>query len=217
MAPPTQYFNLQLNDIIEEAFERCLISLQTVGSYGLTSAMRSIRLIFSEWSQLSTLPWQVVTYNEPTFVGNSLTVQDDCVDVLSVQVQDSNGFIYIMEPMTRQEYFSITDKNTNGMPTSWAFNIQNRKLYIYPGVDSNYTINYTYIQRLFDYEYTGQDLNINYAFQEALTAALAAKLGAKLKSVDSQRLVYLETKAKVALDTAIMNMNPVGTVYIGPC
>lgn len=217
MAVPTTFINLQLTDIIEDAFERCLVNLQTVGSYGLASAMRSIKLIFAEWSQQVTIPWQLVEYTQTPSTGNSFVVPTDCVDIISAQSVDVNGFTYRMQPILRQEYFQLTDKNTNGLPTSWFFNQNNRTLYFYPGIEgTTYNIRFTYIQRLFDYEFTGQELNVQYAFWEALTSALAAKLGAKLKTVDNQRLVYLETKAKLAFDTAIINMNANGIVYIGP-
>ena len=44
----TRTFNLQIEEIIEEAFERC--GLEVLGGYDLKTARRSLNLMFSEWA-----------------------------------------------------------------------------------------------------------------------------------------------------------------------
>jgi len=41
-------FNLDLNDIVEEAFERCGSELRT--GYDLRTARRSLNLLFADWA-----------------------------------------------------------------------------------------------------------------------------------------------------------------------
>jgi hypothetical protein len=45
----TTSFDLNIDDIIEDAFERC--GLQTRTGYDLQSARRSLNLLFSEWGR----------------------------------------------------------------------------------------------------------------------------------------------------------------------
>ena len=50
-------FDLNIDDIIEEAYERCAI--QTNSGYDLRSARRSLNLLFSEWGNRGVHLWKV--------------------------------------------------------------------------------------------------------------------------------------------------------------
>ena len=56
-------FNLSINDIIEEAYERCGLELRT--GYDSKSARRSLNLLFSDWANRGLILWVVeeVTQN----------------------------------------------------------------------------------------------------------------------------------------------------------
>ena len=49
----TTSFDLQIDDIIEEAYERC--GMRTNSGNDLRSARRSLNLLFSEWGNLSLI------------------------------------------------------------------------------------------------------------------------------------------------------------------
>ena len=51
----TRTFNLQIEEIIEEAFERC--GLEVLGGYDLKTARRSLNLMFSEWANRGLNLW----------------------------------------------------------------------------------------------------------------------------------------------------------------
>ena len=53
----TTNFNLSLEEIIEEAFERC--GLEVRSGYDLKTAKRSLNLIFSEWANRGLNLWTV--------------------------------------------------------------------------------------------------------------------------------------------------------------
>jgi len=80
--PNTAAFNLDLSEIIEEAFERCGSELRS--GYDLRTARRSMNLLFADWANRGINLWTVpadkiatmniekisflrLTINEPSF------------------------------------------------------------------------------------------------------------------------------------------------------
>ena len=59
----TTNFDLSIDDLIEEAFERCGMRMQ--GGYQLSSARRSLNLLFLDWANRGLNLW---TIEEATFV-----------------------------------------------------------------------------------------------------------------------------------------------------
>jgi len=53
----TSTFNLDLNNIVEEAFERCGLELRT--GYDLKTARRSMNLLSMEWANRGINLWTV--------------------------------------------------------------------------------------------------------------------------------------------------------------
>ena len=53
----TTSFDLQIDDIIEEAYERC--GLRTNSGNDIRSARRSLNLLFSEWGNRGVHLWKV--------------------------------------------------------------------------------------------------------------------------------------------------------------
>ena len=57
----TTTFNLDLNGIVEEAFERCGSELRT--GYDLRTARRSLNLLTAEWSNRGVNLWPIEEAN----------------------------------------------------------------------------------------------------------------------------------------------------------
>jgi hypothetical protein len=53
----TTAFDLQIDDIIEEAYERC--GMRTNSGNDIRSARRSLNLLFSEWGNRGVHLWKV--------------------------------------------------------------------------------------------------------------------------------------------------------------
>jgi hypothetical protein len=66
----TTDFNLDLNNLVEEAFERCGAELRS--GYDMRTARRSLNLLTMEWANKGINLWtveqgeQVLTYNDGT-------------------------------------------------------------------------------------------------------------------------------------------------------
>ena len=65
----TTAFDLKIDDIIEEAYERC--GIRTNSGYDLRSARRSLNLLFSEWGNRGVHLWKV-SLNEVSLSGDVL-------------------------------------------------------------------------------------------------------------------------------------------------
>ena len=77
----TTDFNLDLNNLVEEAFERCGAELRS--GYDMRTARRSLNLMTMEWANKGINLWtieqgeQVLTYNDGTY-----DIPVDTVDLL---------------------------------------------------------------------------------------------------------------------------------------
>ena len=76
-----QVFNITIDEVIEEAYERC--GVRTNSGYDIKSARRSLNLLFSEWGNRGINLWKVKSKTE-TLVNGSVTYNtpSDCNDVL---------------------------------------------------------------------------------------------------------------------------------------
>ena len=81
----TRTFNLQIEEIIEEAFERC--GLEVLGGYDLKTARRSLNLMFSEWANRGLNLW-TIDYGTTTMVAgtNFYTLDQKVVDVVDAVI-----------------------------------------------------------------------------------------------------------------------------------
>ena len=53
----TTTFNLDIDDVIEDAYERC--GVETRSGYDLKSARRSLNILFQEWMNRGVHLWKV--------------------------------------------------------------------------------------------------------------------------------------------------------------
>ena len=86
----TTTFNLSIDEVIEESYERC--GIRTNSGYDIKSARRSLNLLFSEWGNRGINLWKVKSKTE-TLVNNQVTytTPSDCNDVLEAVVTVSGG------------------------------------------------------------------------------------------------------------------------------
>ena len=124
----TSTFNLDLNNIVEEAFERCGLELRT--GYDLRTARRSINLLTIEWANRGINLW---TVDQQTIVLNSYQgiypIPTDTIDILDAVTRTSAGvssnqtdinISRIAEPT----YLSIPNKLSTGRPIQMYVNRQ---------------------------------------------------------------------------------------------
>jgi hypothetical protein len=88
----TSAFNLDLNDIIEEAFERCGVEVRT--GYEHRTARRSLNLLTIEWANRGINLWTIEQGSIPLVQGQIVyTLPVDTIDLLDQVVRTQTGVI----------------------------------------------------------------------------------------------------------------------------
>jgi hypothetical protein len=121
-------FNLDMNDLIEEAFERC--GLEVRSGYDFRTARRSLNILTIEWANRGINLW---TVEQGQIVMNTqqalYPMPIDTIDILDASTRTSNGsqsnqtdinLSRISEPT----YMTIPNKNTTGRPVQMWYNRQ---------------------------------------------------------------------------------------------
>jgi hypothetical protein len=121
-------FNLDMNDLIEEAFERC--GLEVRSGYDFRTARRSLNLLTIEWANRGINLW---TVEQGQIVLNTqqalYALPVDTIDILDASTRTNNGsqsnqidinLSRISEPV----YMTIPNKNTTGRPVQMWVNRQ---------------------------------------------------------------------------------------------
>jgi hypothetical protein len=124
----TSTFNLDLNNIVEEAFERCGLELRT--GYDLKTARRSMNLLSMEWANRGINLWTVEQQTIALNTGQAIyPLPVDTVDIMDAVIRTQSGSQYnqidinisrIAEPT----YMSIPNKLATGRPIQMYVNRQ---------------------------------------------------------------------------------------------
>lgn len=125
-------FNLDLNSLIEESFERCGKELRS--GYDWRTARRSLNLLTIEWANRGLNLWTVEQGVIPLVTGQAIyPIASDTIDLLDHVVRQNNGttnqtdinISRIAEPT----YSTVPNKLTQGRPIQMWFNRQTGKEY----------------------------------------------------------------------------------------
>ena len=185
----TANFDLSIDDIAEEAYERC--GLQIRSGYDLQTARRSLNILLSEWAnrglnlwtiqlQEKTLPANTTSLTGTNLFGSGADDSQQIVDITDVVIRDSSNNDFAATSISRSTYFNFTTKTTSGRPTQYYFERTiNPRLYLYPQADTTYTLKYYALLRMKDAgEYTN-NAEIPFRFLPCMTAGLAYYIAMK--------------------------------------
>lgn len=123
----TTSFNLDVNDLIEEAFERCDKQLRT--GYDFRTARRSLNLLTIEWANRGINLWTVEQGVIPMVTGQAMyPIPVDTIDLMDTVIRQNNGtsnqidinISRIAEPT----YMSLPNKLAQGRPIQVYINRQ---------------------------------------------------------------------------------------------
>jgi hypothetical protein len=203
----TTNFNLSIDELVEEAFERCGMEMTT--GHHLKTARRSLNLMFLDWANRGLNLWTIeeVTYNLSQGV-TSITLPTDTVQVLTAVIRDSSQSPPVditIDPITRAEYLDIPDKATQARPAQYYVERTNiPKVYFYPTPNLNATYQFRYyrIRRIQDAGGYTNTLDVNYRFLPCLAAGLAYYLSLKFAADRTPALkqIYEEEWARAAAE-----------------
>ena len=178
----TTDFNLSIDDLIEEAFERC--GMRPTTGYHLTSARRSLNLLFLDWANRGLNLWTIeqATYTLTQGV-NEISLPTDTVNVLEAIIRQNsqgvNSDVYI-ERISREDYLNVPDKTSEARPAQFYVQRTNTpKVFFYPAADQTYTFIYYRIRRIQDAGVYTNTSDVNFRFLPCLTSGLAYQLSLK--------------------------------------
>lgn len=110
-------FNLDVAEIIEEAYERCGLEVRT--GYDAKTARRSMNLMFADWANRGLNLWTVKQATITLTQGQAQeTLQSDVVDLLDVVLRRNNTD-YEVERISRGDYATLPNKTTQGRTSQY--------------------------------------------------------------------------------------------------
>ena len=122
----TTGFNLNLNDLVEEAFERCGQELRT--GYELRTARRSLNLLTIEWANRGLNLWTVepgqIQMNQGQIMYALPTDTIDLLDMVTRTGTGSNQQDININRISESTYITIPNKNATGRPIQVWINRQ---------------------------------------------------------------------------------------------
>jgi hypothetical protein len=201
----TTTFNLDIDDVIEDAYERC--GVQTRSGYDLKSARRSLNILFQEWMNRGIHLWKVENQTVNLVAGTTTyTAPSDASDVLEMtfrQVSSGTTTDTTMTKISRSEYQALPNKFSQGQPTQYYIerNLSNVVVNLYQTPNTTDTqINYNYIGRIEDVgKYTNQP-DAPFRFLPCMVSGLAFYLSQKKNPQMTQPLkLYYEDELQRAL------------------
>ena len=205
----TTAFNLDLNEIVEEAFERCGAEVRS--GYDFRTARRSLNLLLIEWASRGINLWTIeqgsvalvagtATYNLPT----------DTVDLIEHVIRTdagstSNQADLSISRISVSTYSTIPNKLNTGRPIQVYINRAQTTptITVWPVPDSaeTYTFVYWRLRRMQDAGNGVNTQDIPFRMLPALVAGLAYYLAMKLPD-GPNRIVALKAQYDEAWDLA---------------
>ncbi len=197
-------FDLDVADIIEEAYERCGLEVRT--GYDAKTARRSLNIMFSEWANRGVNLWTVKQATLTLISGTATYTSANGLaspmnDILEVAIRRS-GTDYEVDRISRGEYLNVPNKTTTGRPSQFYFNRQTSpEITLWPTPDSNTDqLVYYYITRIEDADSSQNTTDVPYRFLPCMVAGLAYYLSMKKapERVQLLKAVYEEEFQRAA-------------------
>ena len=220
----TTAFNPDLNEIFEEAFERCGKELRT--GYDFRTARRSLNLLLSEWANRGINLWTIEQGQIPLVQGQYIyDLPNDTVDLLEHVIRTQPGQLgnqtdINISRISVSTYSTIPNKLAQGRPiqvwvnrrsgqtSATSVTPQFPQINVWPSPDQGtvgnpyYYFVYWRMKRIVD---AGTGVNVEeipFRFQNCLIAGLASKLALKLPEISLERMGILKGEYAEAWELA---------------
>ena len=221
-------FNLDLSEIIEEAFERCGSELRT--GYDFRTARRSMNLLFADWANRGINMWTIEQGTINLVQGqNTYDLPIDTVDLIEHQIRTGAGNQYTQADLTITRisvdtYTTIPNKLSQGRPiqvwiqrmtgaqypaglgpngTSSTTNIDNPKITVWPTPDGSQPYQFVYwrLRRIQDAGTGVSTFDVPFRMIPCLAAGLAYYMALKIPGAEA-RLPVLKQQYDEAWEMA---------------
>jgi hypothetical protein len=189
----TSSFNLDLSEIVEEAFERCGSELRT--GYDLKTARRSLNLMFADWANRGINMWtfeqgtQTLTPGVATY-----PLPADTVDLLEHVIRTGAGNAATQADLTITRisvstYATIPNKLQQARPIQiWIERLNTPQFTVWPVPDSSQTYQLVYwrLRRIQDAGNGTNTMDMPFRFIPCMVAGLAYYLSMKVTGAEAR-------------------------------
>ena len=214
----TATFNLDFEELIEEAYERCGIETRT--GFEMRTGRRSLNLMFMDWANRGLNLWTIEQRSVTLVAGTAqYDLPADTVNILSAVVRTGSGTSQqdiTLDRISQNEYLHVPDKLTQGRPSQYFLQRTGTPvLFIYPAVDSSqtYTFQYYAVRRIQDTGVYTNTADVVFRFIPALAAGLAYYLSLKKAP---ERTTMLKQLYEEEFLRAAMEDRDTASVYLTP-
>ncbi len=200
----TQDFNLDIDEVIQEAFEHLGGPANT--GQDSRSARRSLNMLLTDWSNRGILLWTTAFTNQAMTAGTSVyTLDSSIVGVTEAVIRRDNNDIE-MERLSMEEYLKIPNKTSEGRPIQIATHRkrENVDIHVWPTPENSTDIVRMWtINRTFDSNNSADNPDVPYRFLPCLVSGLAFYLSLKRPGISAQRSEILKVHYMEQLNEAM--------------
>jgi hypothetical protein len=214
----TAAFNLNLNELVEEAYERAGLELRD--GYDMRTARRSLNLLTIEWANRGINLWCIEEGQIPMVTGQAIyDLPIDTIDLLDQIIRTGTGQNQIdinISRISESTYATIPTKNALGRPIQVWINRQSGATepvsgVAYPQINvwptpndpgNQYTFVYWRLRRIQDAGNGTNTQDIPFRFLTAMVAGLALYIAMKKPEVSSDRIMMLKGDYEAQFDLA---------------
>jgi hypothetical protein len=197
----TATFNMDLSEIVEEAFERAGSELRT--GYDLRTARRSLNLLFADWANRGVNMWTFEQGSIPLVPGTATyDLPADTVDLLEHVIRTGAGNSSTQADLTITRisvstYATIPNKLQQARPIQvWIERLQPApRITVWPVPDNSQTYTFVYwrLRRIDDAGNGVNTMDVPFRFLPCMVAGLAYYLAMKVPS-GAERLGVLKAQ-----------------------
>ena len=213
-------FDLNIDDIIQEAYERC--GKRTNSGYDLKSARRSLNILFSEWGNRGVHLWKVELKEQLLTNGTATyTAPTNANDILEAYISTTTGTTSAtndvsLTKISRSEYAALPNKGSTRQPSQYYVDrqtIPQITLYQTPDASTYTYLKYYYLKRIEDAGAYTNTADVVFRFIPCMVAGLSYYLSMKYNPqvVQQNKLIYEDE-----LQRALVEDGQRTSVYITP-
>jgi hypothetical protein len=224
----TSAFNLDLSEIVEEAFERCGSELRS--GYDMRTARRSMNLLFADWANRGINMWTIEQGTINLVQGqNTYDLPVDTVDLIEHQIRTGAGNQFTQADLTITRisvdtYTTIPNKLSQGRPiqvwiqrmsgakypaglgpngTNTSTNVDNPQITVWPTPDGSQPYQFIYwrLRRIQDAGDGVNTFDVPFRMIPCLAAGLAYYMALKIPGAEA-RLPVLKQQYDEAWEMA---------------
>lgn len=201
-------FNLDLTEIVEEAFERVGGEMRT--GYDLRTARRSLNLMFADWANRGINMWTFEQGSIPLVAGTATyDLPADTVDLLEHVIRTGAGSASTQADLTITRisvstYATIPNKLQQARPIQvWIERLHTPRITVWPVPDNSqpYTFVYWRLKRIQNAGEGVNTMDMPFRFIPCMVAGLAYYLSLKVPG-GTERLGILKQQYDEAWDLA---------------